>query len=304
LTLFVSPIFIFGDGIGTIVSSDANRFIGMPYIYGGNSFTKGIDCSAFVKGLYAKHGFYLPRRAEWQVIGTRSCPTYSNLDEVQIGDSLYFRTNSGKGRIHHVALVTGFDIYGTPIITHAKGRKYGVVRETISNRYIKELTAIKRFSECSSVLKNKFSEEEMASVLLFVSKKYNIPSVKLFGVISGLTNMNPLVIFLNTDRELTSSLITSFVGDGVSASRVDGGKGVYLYIDNIFQAQYIASEFKHAGVPFSAGISLTPSSLFSKSDVSEMFYPLVNIEKSISRIKSCMNKYKDERQITACLIVN
>lgn len=192
---------------GTAISNEANRFIGTPYIYGGNSFKRGIDCSAFVKGLYAKYGFSLPRRAEWQVMGTKSCPTYTDIRDAQVGDALYFREHKGKGRIHHVALVTGFNNGGTPIITHAKGRKFGVVREVMSSRYMRELTAIKRFSECSSVLQNKFSEEEMASVILYLADKYHISTEALYAIVAKCTDLKPLTFFLQLDEDTMSVLL-------------------------------------------------------------------------------------------------
>lgn len=40
--------------------SEATQYIGNPYRWGGESLTKGADCSGFVKAVYAKYGVSLP----------------------------------------------------------------------------------------------------------------------------------------------------------------------------------------------------------------------------------------------------
>lgn len=45
----------------------ALQFVGNPYVYGGNSLTKGTDCSGFTSGIYSEFGITLPRTSEEQV---------------------------------------------------------------------------------------------------------------------------------------------------------------------------------------------------------------------------------------------
>ena len=46
---------------GKSIVDCASQYVGNPYVYGGTSLTNGIDCSGFVKAIYAKFGIHLPR---------------------------------------------------------------------------------------------------------------------------------------------------------------------------------------------------------------------------------------------------
>lgn len=278
------------DEVGRSVAKDADRYIGNPYVFGGNSFSKGIDCSAFVKGLYKRKGYCLPRRAEWQVVDTVGCPTYHNYNEIRVGDTLYFAKNKGKGEIHHTAIVSDFSKGGIPIITHAKGKKFGIVKEAISKRYISEIVAIKRFSECASLLKGRADEREVASTILLIAKKYHLNAKELYATIEKISNLTPLILHLTTSKENTEALLAS-KEEGVEVMVDYSGDGLILKIESLAQAQYIAKNFYKSGFPFRAGITLVDSSLFSSKNITSIFYPLVNMEKNIQKIKSCFSTY-------------
>jgi len=135
-------------GYGKSIAKSANKHIGVPYVWGGNSLTKGLDCSAFVKILVKQHtSLNLPRTAKNQALKTKKCSSITSFSSLKKGDAIYFKNK--KGHVHHVALITGFDVDGYPFITHAKGKKFGVVREKISKKYVDEFFIGKRFSSCS-----------------------------------------------------------------------------------------------------------------------------------------------------------
>lgn len=48
------------------IISDAMSFLGVPYVFGGNSPEYGFDCSAFVQYVFAMNGISLPRTADYQ----------------------------------------------------------------------------------------------------------------------------------------------------------------------------------------------------------------------------------------------
>jgi len=52
---------------GEEVVAYAKTFIGIPYVYGGNTPSQGFDCSGFVKYVYAHFGVNLPRVATAQM---------------------------------------------------------------------------------------------------------------------------------------------------------------------------------------------------------------------------------------------
>lgn len=79
----------------------AYQFLGNPYKYGGNSLTKGIDCSGFVKQIFAKFGYNLPRTSSAYLSGVG---TTIPLDQIQPGDILVYKYSNGGG---HVAIYIG-----------------------------------------------------------------------------------------------------------------------------------------------------------------------------------------------------
>lgn len=134
------------NNTGFLVAKDADRHIGLSYLWGGEDLQAGVDCSGFLQSLYKKHGFIIPRTAASQA-RDQHFPTIKYLRNCKIGDALYFKNK--KGKVHHVAIVTGRDENGLPIITHAKGRKFGVVKERITDHYIDQFVAAKRFYQAS-----------------------------------------------------------------------------------------------------------------------------------------------------------
>lgn len=80
--------------------SYAKRFIGNPYVSGGNSLIHGTDCSGFVKLVYSKYGYELPRTTTEQYYSG----TAISIDEIEIGDIISYGYN---GNITHSAIYIG-----------------------------------------------------------------------------------------------------------------------------------------------------------------------------------------------------
>jgi cell wall-associated NlpC family hydrolase len=81
----------------------AERYLGVPYRWGGTSPKTGFDCSGFVQYVFAKHGTRLPRTSRQMASsGQRLRPVWSAL---RPGDLVMF-AESGK-RISHVAIYAG-----------------------------------------------------------------------------------------------------------------------------------------------------------------------------------------------------
>ena len=81
----------------------AERYLGVPYRWGGTSPKTGFDCSGFVQYVFAKHGTRLPRTSrEMARSGQRVRPKWAALKP---GDLVLF-AEPGK-RISHVAIYAG-----------------------------------------------------------------------------------------------------------------------------------------------------------------------------------------------------
>ena len=83
---------------GGAVVTDASRYLGVPYVWGGES-TSGLDCSGLVQKTFGDLGISLPRTAaEQQRVGT----PVASLADAQPGDLLFFGYPA-----HHVAIYAG-----------------------------------------------------------------------------------------------------------------------------------------------------------------------------------------------------
>lgn len=93
------------DGIISL----AKRFVGVPYLWGGNS-PRGFDCSGFIQFLYFMFREIVPRDACDQALkGKQVEMEDKKTDALQAGDLLFFGEIPGK--ITHVAMYIGYGQY-------------------------------------------------------------------------------------------------------------------------------------------------------------------------------------------------
>lgn len=93
---------------------------GTPYVWGGNSLTKGIDCSGLVQQVYSQLGIKLPRTTYEQAKAGKVI----NLNSLMPGDLVFYNTNSdpnGIGQYAHVAIYMG-----NGQVVDARGTKSGM----------------------------------------------------------------------------------------------------------------------------------------------------------------------------------
>lgn len=94
-----------GDGsAGSAVVSEASKYLGVPYAWGGTDPSSGLDCSGLVQLVYGNLGMDLPRTAAQQA--TAGTPVAS-LDEARPGDLVFFDNSSARSGIDHVGIYIG-----------------------------------------------------------------------------------------------------------------------------------------------------------------------------------------------------
>jgi hypothetical protein len=84
---------------GQAVVTEAKKYLGVPYVWGGTDPTKGLDCSGLVQLVYKKLGIDLPRVSYEQAKAGTAVPS---LDQAKPGDILAFGSP-----VHHVAIYIG-----------------------------------------------------------------------------------------------------------------------------------------------------------------------------------------------------
>ena len=72
-----------------VLISNAERLVGIPYLWGGTS-SNGFDCSGFTKTLYYMNGLIIPRDASQQIKIGQIVDSVSNWKNLKIGDLLFF----------------------------------------------------------------------------------------------------------------------------------------------------------------------------------------------------------------------
>jgi hypothetical protein len=105
----------------------AERFIGIPYRWGGSSPDAGFDCSGLTMTVYRLNGLNLPRSSREQ-FGTGIPIKQSELSR---GDLVFFAT-SRTGLVSHVGIYAGKGKF-----IHAPGRGKRIRISALSQRYFK-----------------------------------------------------------------------------------------------------------------------------------------------------------------------
>ncbi len=103
----------------------ALKFVGNPYVWGGQSLTRGADCSGFVRAIYSDFGYSLPRTSRDQAAGAGTRVSESNLLP---GDLIFYASG---GRVTHVAMYIG-----NGKIVHAATSRQGIITSQYKYRDI------------------------------------------------------------------------------------------------------------------------------------------------------------------------
>lgn len=113
-----------GSKLGIEISTYAQKFIGNPYKWGGESLTKGADCSGFVQTIYRQFGYSIPRTSREQAGFGKKV----SVDNMQPGDLIFY---ASKGRVNHVAMYIG-----NGMIVHAANSRQGIIRSKYNYRAV------------------------------------------------------------------------------------------------------------------------------------------------------------------------
>ncbi|MCU0553861.1 MAG: NlpC/P60 family protein [Syntrophales bacterium] len=103
----------------------ARAFIGVPYLWGGDSADEGFDCSGFTMAVYQYNGLMLPHSSRDQ--SEMGNPV--GRSRLEKGDLVFFNTNN-SGKVSHVGVYIGG---GRFIHAPGRGKKIGI--ESLDGKY-------------------------------------------------------------------------------------------------------------------------------------------------------------------------
>lgn len=115
---------------GAEIAEWAKQWKGTPYVWGGNSLSKGIDCSGLVQQIYKNFGINVSRTTYTQIGEGKAV----GMNELQAGDMVFFDTDRNTKGPDHVGIYLG----GGKMI-HAPRPGKGVEITDITSGYYQNL---------------------------------------------------------------------------------------------------------------------------------------------------------------------
>lgn len=112
----------------TRVADDALKYQGVKYKWGGTT-SSGMDCSGLVYTAFEKEDVKLPRSSSAMAQKGRRI----RVNEINVGDLVFFRTGKSRHKINHVGLVVEL-IPGTVNFIHSTTHG-GVIVSSLNEKY-------------------------------------------------------------------------------------------------------------------------------------------------------------------------
>lgn len=112
----------------TKVADNALKFQGTKYKWGGTS-SKGMDCSGLVYKAFEEENISFPRVSRAMALEGRRL----QVDEINVGDLLFFKTSKSRKHINHVGLVVKI-VPGQVSFIHSTTHR-GVIVSSLNEKY-------------------------------------------------------------------------------------------------------------------------------------------------------------------------
>lgn len=159
LLVFIESLEAISIDTSMKIENISKKYLGDPYVWGGNTPETGMDCSGYTKYVFKKVGISIPRTAYAQSkVGKKI-----DKQNFKKGDLLFFLTDIKRNiPITHVGIYLGDDKF-----IHAASSKQGIIISSLKGSYGKKFVTAKRIIEQDKNAIEKFyfslDEEAMKS---------------------------------------------------------------------------------------------------------------------------------------------
>lgn len=200
------------------VVADAQKYLGVPYLWGGTDPSRGLDCSGLTQRVYADLGVSLPRTASQQATAGTAV---ASLADARPGDLVFYDYNPARAGVDHVGIYVGD---GTMIAAPQEGR-------SVSVQSVGTPTLIRRIlpdtaSTGASTGAGGLSGVPYASLFAQAGAKYGIAPSLLAAVASQESGFHARAVSGSGAEGLMQFMPSTAAGLGVNpldpASSIDG----------------------------------------------------------------------------------
>ena len=225
------------------VVSEAQKYIGTPYVWGGTDPSKGLDCSGFTQLVYGNLGVDLPRTASQQA--TAGSPVAS-VAEARPGDLVFFDYSSQRAGVDHVGIYIGG---GKMIAAPQEGESVKVQdvgNPTLIRRMLPEQTATSSTTGVASL-----AGVPYADLFSRAASRYGVDASVLAAMASQESGFNSSAVSPAGAQGLMQFMPATAAGLGVNAmdpaSAIDGAARYLSSLTKQFGSTQLALAAYNAG---------------------------------------------------------
>lgn len=237
-----------GTATEDAVVADAQRYLGVPYLWGGTDPAKGLDCSGLTQRVFADVGISLPRTAAQQA--TTGTPVAS-LADARPGDLVFFDNSSARAGIDHVGIYVG---NGKMIAAPTEGetvKVQSVGTPTAIRRVLPAATSSLTSATASGSGSASLSGVPYAGLFTAAGAKYGVSPAVLAAMASQESGFNASAVSPAGAEGLMQFMPSTAAGLGVNpldaASSVDGAARYLSSLTNRFGSTSMALAAYNAG---------------------------------------------------------
>ena len=210
-----------GTGSGSAVVAAAQKYLGVPYAWGGTDPSTGLDCFGLTQRVYADLGVSIPRTSSQQATTGRAV---ASLDQAQPGDLVFFDYSSSRPGVDHVGIYVG---NGKMIAAPEEGQQVSVQdvgRPTLIRRVLPDSTTAT--TPAAGTTGSGLAGVPYADLFTQAGAKYGVPAALLAGVARTESGFSTSAVSSVGARGLMQFMPATAAGLGVDtsdpASSIDG----------------------------------------------------------------------------------
>jgi hypothetical protein len=224
------------------VVSEAYKYLGVPYQWGGTDPSKGLDCSGFTQLVYRNLGIDLPRTASQQATSGQAV---ASLADARPGDLVFFDYTSSRPGVDHVGIYIG---NGQMIAAPQEG-------ETVKVQDVGTPTVIRRVLPTSSAAASSSGSAltgvPYANLFTSAAARYGVDASLLAAVASQESGFNSQAVSPAGAQGLMQFMPATAKGLGVNAfdpsSAIDGAARYLSSLTQQFGSTPLALAAYNAG---------------------------------------------------------